>query len=362
MKLLFERPKIFIGSASESLDVAFAIQRNLAREFNAVAWPDSNFTSSKSTLSSLLKFVKEFDFAIFILSQDDETIIRNRRIKTARSNVIFELGMFFGALGEDRTFFVTPRDPYSSEPPSDLYGISGFSYDISKFKENINAALRDVCTQISVAIENIGLSPAHYFRALNVMRRMPLILIDDLTNGSPLALDSLISRARKEIFIAAQNHYHILIREEKWFKQKLFEFLKSDPENRRIRILLCDPDNRSGVEAWSSLFQKSNDYEKHLKIAYKNLENWIKEAKESGLRLEAACISLMPVSINFVDPEDEQGLAVITPNLFEYRTKARSAYLITKTENGNTFQKYWLACEYAFENPNRRIDMVLSNS
>lgn len=355
MKLLFDKPKIFIGSASESLDVANAIQSNLDHDTIAVASPDSNFALSQSTLSSLLQFTEEFDFAVFVLTPDDETIIRTRSTQTTRANVIFELGLFLGALGSERTFFVVQRGSETAEPPTDLLGITPVDYDPKAFNSNKNAALRKACTIIKDAINHVGLSPTLHFRSLDTTRAMHLVTTDESLNQSPLALDALISRADKEIFVAAQNHHHVLVSKEDWFKQVLFDFLKDDSENRRIRFLMCDPDSQEGKKAWGSLFLNSELYDQHLTKAYNNIKGWINEAKDLNLKFEAVCVPLVPVSINFIDPEDEQGIAVVAPNLYEHKAKDRTAYLISKTEHRNTFNNYWQAYEYAFENPTKRI-------
>ena len=117
METMFDKPRVFIGSATESIEVARAIQQQLKYDAYAEPWSDTNFTLTGSTLSSLLLAARGYDFAIFVLTADDVTYIRDLRVHTTRGNVIFELGMFLGTIGADRTYFVIPR---GSESPSEL--------------------------------------------------------------------------------------------------------------------------------------------------------------------------------------------------------------------------------------------------
>jgi predicted nucleotide-binding protein len=47
-----------------------------------------------------------FDFAILVLTPDDLTQSRGKQQPSPRDNVVFELGLFIGALGRDRVFMV----------------------------------------------------------------------------------------------------------------------------------------------------------------------------------------------------------------------------------------------------------------
>lgn len=65
--------KIFIGSSSEGLSVAEAIQINLLRDgFHAVMWNDQDvFRPGKSVLDNLIGLLDVFGFAIFVFYKDD---------------------------------------------------------------------------------------------------------------------------------------------------------------------------------------------------------------------------------------------------------------------------------------------------
>ena len=150
------RPSIFIGSSSETLDVAYAIQANLDRDAEPTVWDQGVFELSKSTLASLLDALASYDFAVFVLGPDDIAKIRMVEYRVARDNVIFELGLFIGALGAPRTFFVLPRDRPDLHLPTDLAGITGATFDARRRDGNMRAALGPACQEIRKTVAKLG--------------------------------------------------------------------------------------------------------------------------------------------------------------------------------------------------------------
>lgn len=139
------KPRIFIGSSSENIEIAEAIQTNLMYDFQPEIWDQSITVLSKSTLHNLMNAVRNFDFAIFILGGEDNANVRNESVTIARDNVIFELGLFMGSLGEDRVFIVKPHS-VKLHLPTDLLGITYGEYD--DIHSNKAAALRPFCSQV----------------------------------------------------------------------------------------------------------------------------------------------------------------------------------------------------------------------
>ena len=122
--------KIFIGSSVESLAIAKAIQANLHYyDFYTKIWSQGIFAPSTFPLDSLLKSLDDYDFGVFVFTPDDVVRIRGNELGAVRDNVIFEMGLFIGKLGKERTFFVMP---HSSEPlrlASDLLGLQPVTYN-----------------------------------------------------------------------------------------------------------------------------------------------------------------------------------------------------------------------------------------
>ena len=103
-------PAVFIGSSSEGLRIADSIYRSLRRSpVVPRLWTKGVFECSKTTIEDLIRIVDEIDFAIMVLTDDDVTRSRGRSVCSPRDNIIFELGLFMGALSRDRTYIVSQQ-------------------------------------------------------------------------------------------------------------------------------------------------------------------------------------------------------------------------------------------------------------
>ncbi len=147
------KPRVFITSSVEGLDVAYAVQENLEYEFEVTVWPQGIFQPSKTALTSLLAGLHSFDGAVFVFSPDDTTAIRGREQPTVRDNVLFELGLFIGRLGSDKCFILKPRTFSELHFPSDLLGLTPASYDGERSDKNVTAAVGPACNKIRKALQ-----------------------------------------------------------------------------------------------------------------------------------------------------------------------------------------------------------------
>jgi len=145
------KPRMFIGSSVEGLAVAESIQLGLRHDIEVVIWTQGPFGLSEGSLESLVKAKDDFHYAVFVLTPDDLLTKRNKTSNSPRDNVLFELGLFMGALGRERTFMVQCKDDVL-DLPTDLAGVTIASY--SKHSDNnLDAALGPVCTLIKRAIQ-----------------------------------------------------------------------------------------------------------------------------------------------------------------------------------------------------------------
>jgi hypothetical protein len=103
------KPRLFIGSSSENLEVAYAVQENLEAVAEVTVWTQGVFNPSKYNLESLADALFETDFGVFVFAPNDVTSMRGQERATVRDNVVFELGMFVGRLGRERCFILVPR-------------------------------------------------------------------------------------------------------------------------------------------------------------------------------------------------------------------------------------------------------------
>ena len=146
------KPTLFVGSSSESLDVAYAAQRNLEDVAEVVVWKQGIFELTRSYLESLLDALDDTEFGLFVFAPDDVTKIRGTEMTTARDNVVFELGLFIGRLGRERSFIMMPKGVSDFRLPSDLLGICTATYDSPSRPNRLQAALGPACHDIRNAI------------------------------------------------------------------------------------------------------------------------------------------------------------------------------------------------------------------
>jgi CRP/FNR family cyclic AMP-dependent transcriptional regulator len=118
-------PVIFIGSSSgRGIKVAEHIGRYLSRRpFVSRLWSKGVFECSKTTIEDLMRLTGEVDFAVLVLTGDDVTSSRGKKKPSPRDNVIFELGLFMGALDRVRTYIVAPKSA-ALKIPTDLLGVT----------------------------------------------------------------------------------------------------------------------------------------------------------------------------------------------------------------------------------------------
>lgn len=150
------KPKLFIGSSVEGLNVAYAIQQNLTSDAESTVWDQGVFELSRTTIESLNSVLDSVDFGVFIFSPDDVVVMRGQQSAAVRDNVLFELGLFIGKLGRDRVFFVIP-DGNTIHLPSDLLGVTPRKYNPNREDKSIQAATGATCNQIRTQIKKQGL-------------------------------------------------------------------------------------------------------------------------------------------------------------------------------------------------------------
>jgi hypothetical protein len=207
------KAKVFIGSSSESLDIAYALQENLEHEAEITVWSQGIFEPSRYALDSLITALDGFDFGIFVFGADDVVRLRGIEYQTARDNVVFELGLLTGKLGKERNFLVMPRFQEGFRLPTDLLGIIPVTFDPNRQDGNIGAALGPACSKILKAIKKCG--PIHQVSEVKPSR---------LTPDSPL-LNQLINSAMETVCRAVS-----LPQSPEAIKMRVFIFRKEDTQ------------------------------------------------------------------------------------------------------------------------------------
>ena len=163
-----DRPSIFICSSSNGLDIARAIQENLCTEFETEIWDQGAFTLGKDLITSIKDVCKRFDFGIIVLSPDALITQDNSTTLIPRDNVLFELGLFIGLLGQERTFIVH-ENLSNLRLPDYILGISCGRF-IQPKGDNYSSALGPVCQQVRKAVKRQGHPKGHLIdRALMIV-------------------------------------------------------------------------------------------------------------------------------------------------------------------------------------------------
>jgi hypothetical protein len=143
-------PRIFLGSSGKQATLLEAIMRGLEDVADVEPWM-TTFNPGRSTLDRLVELSQEVDFAAFVFAQDDWTTTEASRPGEAspRDNVVFEAGLFGGALGIRRTFIL---HAHGSKLPTDLLGLTSVRYDPDGGDDEVNA----INEKLRKAIESEG--------------------------------------------------------------------------------------------------------------------------------------------------------------------------------------------------------------
>ena len=147
------KPRIFLGSSAQQEKLLQALTRGLQDIADVDAWT-TVFNPGVSALNRLVELTREVDFAAFIFAQDDWTT-KGASPEAApgeaspRDNVVFEAGLFGGALGIRRTFILHAN---GAKLPTDLLGLTTIRYD----PDTTPAIVRQINQKLCKAIETEG--------------------------------------------------------------------------------------------------------------------------------------------------------------------------------------------------------------
>src|SRR6187200_2993882 len=143
------KPRIFLGSSGQQASLLEAITQGLEDIADVEPWT-TTFNPGRSTLDRLVELSQEVDFAAFVFAQDDWTTTDASSSQASpRDNVVFEAGLFGGALGIRRTFILHAN---GAKLPSDLLGLTSVRYD----PETSPAEVRAINQKLRKAIETEG--------------------------------------------------------------------------------------------------------------------------------------------------------------------------------------------------------------
>jgi hypothetical protein len=150
-----DKPRIFLGSSGKQAKLLQALTRGLEEVAHVDPWTTS-FNPGTTTLDRLVELAHQVDFAAFVFARDDWTSAAPAASPaptggqdSPRDNVVFEAGLFGGALGMRRTFIL---HAHGSKLPSDLLGLTSIRYGDAATA----AEMREINQRLRQAIENEG--------------------------------------------------------------------------------------------------------------------------------------------------------------------------------------------------------------
>jgi len=118
---------IFVGSSSEAAAHYERVCGTLEEQGHDVKGWKSSFDKGEDFLSALLRIADSVDAALLIATPDDVLQSRGELSPVLRDNVLFEAGLFIGALGPLATGIVVAGSA-TVKLPTDLAGVSTFPF------------------------------------------------------------------------------------------------------------------------------------------------------------------------------------------------------------------------------------------
>ena len=114
--------EIFIGSSSEALEQAKQVAAILAEVegVTPVLWTEC-FKLGDLTFQSIENLARRVAGAVFLATPDDDSVIREQRVRTPRANVLFEYGYLTATLTRGRVALCRFA---GAELPSDFAGVT----------------------------------------------------------------------------------------------------------------------------------------------------------------------------------------------------------------------------------------------
>ena len=146
-------PYIFIGSSTKHRSIAEKIRDGL-NGLNARidVWSDPGvFAASDTFIETLTAAAAKADFAVLVFAKDDVLVQKGIKSFVTRDNVVFEAGLFIGAISRKRTFLIRPKNA-RIKILTDLAGVTLLGFHKAKNCIDVTNA----CSQIRTAVLEHG--------------------------------------------------------------------------------------------------------------------------------------------------------------------------------------------------------------
>jgi hypothetical protein len=302
------KPRLFIGSSSESLPIADILVEELKNDAEVVPWNSKSlFPPGETILTSLLRAASSFDFAVFLFEPDDVIQTRGATFDVPRDNVVFELGLFMSHLGVKRAFPMAPQGRVRLL--SDLGGFQPIIYEEPKeaaklktliINETNDAAREAFHEQLKRLLGPALADPIHRLRDI-LAKRGP----NNFGVVSPEAgnVSDVSSPVRKMVTAATRSGSasirHLALDMAEFWKSLVNNILDSQLRNFQWRCLMIDPESPAIQEvASNSVSIQSASVQIH------NMGHFMNEKatalKERGIRFECKLYQQPPMMHGFL--------------------------------------------------------------
>ncbi len=256
---MMHRPYIFIGSSAEGMEVAKAIQANLDYSCESQVWSQGLFGLGEGSLKSLVNSLDRFDFSILVLTPDDLTVSRGAEQQSPRDNVLFELGLFIGGLGNERVFIVADRSA-RLKLPSDLAGVTPATFE-PPTHGILQSALGAACTTIERHIKKLGSR-----KGSGVVAWSWTGCLDDGQSESPNYFLTVANRSQHDVpwlnvHVFPSNTFRL-----EPISEKTERLMAGQYAQYRFRVL----DGNGELTKWAKCFSESKREEMSIRIFKEN--------------------------------------------------------------------------------------------
>lgn len=255
-------------------------------------------------------------------------------ISRSNSNVIWEYGWASG-IGK-------PVFPISKTKKSFFFDTQhnrAIVYDPNDMEKTLGQSLTIWCEKLREG--GAEFPPVHLVHSKKYSSMSSAVFGLNSVTDTEYGFFDLIKRSRYHFVAMAQNHYFLVTNVDR-LKESIEKFFIDSSELRRFDIMMCDPADIHGVHAWISL--SAPEYRNHLSNAATILEEvatWARSHRKIGDKFKLRKAPFVPVSINFVDPEERDGFLVFTPTFLKSESLGRHCMVISKLKNAHIFGQYW---------------------
>lgn len=279
--------KVFIGSSAEGLPIAKNLQAEIdsSSEFESHCWTTGTFSPGSFTLDALVEKAHVVDFAILVATGEDTVITRGMEMAAIRDNIVFEFGLFLGALGRDRVYLLSVGDV---KVPSDLEGLFRLTYK-ARSDSNIRAGLNNAVLQAQEAMRRHGpRTPRMQSTRVEAGAIVEQIAHDALTAESTSPRASAVKKLESEKtageprsnFLATAHKEHVI----KALEEEI-RWLCSNAENQGWSLV---KNNLTMLRLRSPKGKEFTLYRKRSAVTRIELRSFVAELRANGLRVNQA--------------------------------------------------------------------------